>query len=76
MLHVIGARCVARDLHTIAPGPLERTCWRRFAVQWDCKKSRNVPLNEITIIIIIIIIVTIITIILYNGYVVHQTNKS
>ena len=23
----------ARDLHTIAPGPLERTCWRRFAAQ-------------------------------------------
>ena len=29
MLHIISARCVARDLHTIAPGPLERTCWRR-----------------------------------------------
>ena len=27
MLHVISARCVARDLHTIAPGSLERTCW-------------------------------------------------
>ena len=25
MLHVISARCVARDLHTIAPWPLERT---------------------------------------------------
>ena len=30
-LHVISARCVARDLHTIAPGPLERTYWRQFA---------------------------------------------
>ena len=30
-LHVISARCVARDLHTVAPGPLERTCWRQFA---------------------------------------------
>ena len=32
------AWCVARDLQTIAPGPLECTCWRRFAAQWgDCK---------------------------------------
>ena len=30
-LHVISARCVARDLHTIAPRPLERACWRQFA---------------------------------------------
>ena len=29
MLHVISARCVACHLHMIAPGPLERTCWRR-----------------------------------------------
>ena len=55
MLHVLSARCVARDLHTIAPGPLERTCWRRFAAQWgDCQKSRIAPLNAIIIIIIII----------------------
>ena len=50
MLHVINARCVARDLHTTGPGPLERTCWRRFAAQCgDCKKSRIVPLNRIII---------------------------
>ena len=50
-LHVISARCVARDLHTIAPGPLERTCWRQFAALWgDCKKSRITPLNAIIII--------------------------
>ena len=30
-LHVINARCVACDLHTVAPGPLERTYWRQFA---------------------------------------------
>ena len=55
MLHVISARCVAHDLHTIAPGPLERACWRRFAALWgDCKKSRIAPLNAIIIIIIII----------------------
>ena len=34
MLHVISARCVARDLHTVAPWPLQRTYWRQFAVQW------------------------------------------
>ena len=33
LLHVISARCVERDLHTIAPGPLERTCWRQFTAQ-------------------------------------------
>ena len=26
MLHVISAGCVARDLHKIAPGPLEHAC--------------------------------------------------
>ena len=47
------------DLHTVAPGPLERTCWRQFAALWgDCKKSRIAPLNVIIIIIIIIIIIT------------------
>ena len=54
MLQVISTRCVARDLHTIAPGPLERTCWRWFAALWgDCKKSQIAPLNAIIIIIII-----------------------
>ena len=53
---MISTRCVARDLHTVAPGPLERTCWRQFAALWgDCKKSRIAPLNAIIIIIIIII---------------------
>ena len=52
-LHMISARCVAPDLHTIAPGPLERACWRQFASLWgDCKKSRIAPLNAIIIIII------------------------
>ena len=52
-LHVISALCVARGLFTIAPGPLERTCWRQFAAQWgDCKKSRIAPLNAITIMFI------------------------
>ena len=32
-LHVISARCVARDLHTIALWPLERTSRRQFAAQ-------------------------------------------
>ena len=50
MLHVIGARCVAREFNTIVPWPLERTCWRQFAAQrGDCKKSRTAPLNAIII---------------------------
>ena len=57
MLHVISARCVARDLHMIAPRPLERMNWRRIAAQWgDSIKSRIAPLKSIIIIIIIIII--------------------
>ena len=50
MFHVISARCVARDLLTTAPWPLERTGWRQFAAQWgDCEKSRIAPLNVIII---------------------------
>ena len=49
MLHVVGSRCVACDLHTIAPRPLEHTCWRWFMAQWDCKKSQILPLNAIII---------------------------
>ena len=53
MLHVISARCVACDLHMIAPGPLECTCWRCFAAQWgDCKKSQIASVSAIIIIII------------------------
>ena len=41
MLHVMSTWCVACDLHTIAPWPLEQTCWRQFAAQWgDCKKKK------------------------------------
>ena len=40
-LHLISTRCATRDLHTIVPGPLERTCWRQFAAQWrDCKNFK------------------------------------
>ena len=62
ILHVIlSARCVAHDLHRIAPWPLERTCWRQFAAQsGDCNKSQIVPFNVTIIIIIIIIIIVII----------------
>ena len=50
MLHMISARCVARNLHTIGPMPLERTCWRWFTAQCGgCKKSRIAPLNVIII---------------------------
>ena len=49
---MISARCVARDLHTISPGPLERTCWRQFAALWgDCKKSRIAPLNAMLLLL-------------------------
>ena len=55
---MISVWCVARNLHTVAPGPLERTFWRQFAALWgDCKKSRIAPLNAIIIIIIIVIII-------------------
>ena len=51
-LHVISAWCVARDLHTTAPGPFECTCWRQFTALWgDCKKSRIAPLNANIIVI-------------------------
>ena len=38
MLHVTSTQCVALDLHTILPWPLECTCWRQFVAQrGDCK---------------------------------------
>ena len=50
MLHVINARCGARDLQTVALG---RTCWRQFAAQWgDCKQSWFASFNAIIIIIL------------------------
>ena len=40
----------------ISSGPLERTCWKQFAVQWgDCKKSGITPLNAIIVIVIVIV---------------------
>ena len=51
MLHVICTQCVARDSHTIAPGPLERTCWRSMAIM-------------IIIIIIVVVVVIIIIIVI------------
>ena len=54
--HVISAWCVARDLHTTAPRPLQGTCWRQVAAQWgDCKKSQIAPFSVINIIILITI---------------------
>ena len=48
MLHVVSTRCVAHDLHTTVPRPLERTYWRQFTGQsGDCKNSQIVPLNAI-----------------------------
>ena len=62
MEHKISIRCVAHDLHTIAPWPLELMCWtwRQFAVQWeDCKGSQIAPFNAIIIITIIISIIVV-----------------
>ena len=45
MLHVINARCVARDLHTIVAWPLRRMCWRQFLAQrGDCFKNLELGL--------------------------------
>ena len=55
MLHVISTRCVARDLHTIVPGPLEHAYWETVrGVVRRLIKSQIAPLNAIIIIIIII----------------------
>ena len=45
MLHVTRARCVAHDLQTIVPCPLERTCWRQFAAQWGGVENLEWPLS-------------------------------
>ena len=37
MLHVMSARCLERDLHTIAPRSLE--CRRQFAAQWGVHRD-------------------------------------
>ena len=53
MLHMISARCVARDLHTIAPRPHDCTFWKQFAAQrGDCKKSRIAPLSAILLLLL------------------------
>ena len=55
MLHVMSSWCVACDLHTIAPRPLDHTYWRQFTAQWgDCKQSRIAALNAIMIAIFFI----------------------
>ena len=41
MFHVMSARCVARDLHTITSWLLERTCWRQFAAQLGDYKKKS-----------------------------------
>ena len=47
---MIRSRCVACDLLTIAPRPLERMCWRPVVGQWwDCQKSQSVPVSVIII---------------------------
>ena len=54
-LHVIRVQCVGRDLHMIAPGPLERMCWRQFLAQEEnCNNCRIAPYDASIIIIIVI----------------------
>ena len=63
---MINARCVAHDLRMIAPGPLERMCWRQFVAQLgDCKNSQFAPCSVIIIIVIVVIIIIIIIKIIY-----------
>ena len=50
MLHMISTQCVARDLHTTAPGPLEHTCWRRWRSE---EIVEIVPLNGFIIIFLL-----------------------
>ena len=60
MLYVISAWCVACDLHTISPWPLEHTFWRQLAVQWgDWKKSWIAPFTVIIIIVIFIAVINV-----------------
>ena len=76
-LHVISARCAARDLHTVAPGPLERTCWRQFGrCEEIVKKSRIAPLNAIIIIIVVVVIIIIIIIVVVVVVVVISPSQS
>ena len=52
MLHMMTARCVARDLHTIAPWPLERTCWRWFMAQWGDHKNLELCLSMQVVVVV------------------------
>ena len=50
MLHVMSVLCVARDLHTVAPGPLERRVGDSSRRNEEIvKKSRFAPLKAIII---------------------------
>ena len=43
MSHVKSARCIAHDLHPIAPWAY---VLEKFAAQWDCKKISNCPFQS------------------------------
>ena len=63
MLHTMSAMCVAHDLHTIAPRPLERA----LAAQWgDCKKNLELRLS-IWLLLLLLLLSLFIIIILKRG---------
>ena len=67
MLHVMSSRCVARDLHTVAQWPLERTYWRQFTgLRGDCKKSRFAPFDVIILLLLSIFLSFFLSFFLYQ----------
>ena len=54
---------VARDWHTIAPGPLECTSLGQFAAQWNCAFHFDYIIIIIVIVVVIIIIIIIIIVV-------------
>ena len=60
VLHVISARCVVRDLCTIASWPLECKCWRKLTAQsGNCNQSWTAPFRVITFAVTLLIIIMI-----------------
>ena len=57
MLHMISTCCAARDLHTIAPGPLERSVGDSSQRSEEIvKKSQIAPLNAIFLLLSLLLL--------------------
>ena len=67
---MISARCVARDLHTIALGPLGDGSRRNDEI---VKTSRTAPLNAIIIIIIVVVVLVVVIVIIIIIVITHNT---